>query len=106
MQTIQVDLAIDTRPGIEPRPTAKAKAPQPEPKLENKVDSQELAKLEKTLAQHNISLKFSRDEATNHIVVQLIDQNGEAIRQFPTKVSLSLAATFQKLQGVFLDVTK
>ncbi len=52
----------------------------------------------------NISLTFSRDEASGAIVVTWIDQaSGEAIQQFPSKVALRLAATLGKLQGQFLN---
>ena len=37
------------------------------------ADSQELARLQTALAQHDMSLKFSKDETTNNIVVQMID---------------------------------
>ena len=78
-----------------------------EARTEHKIDAREVAKLERMLAEHDISLKFSMDDATNSLVVQMIDQKtGESIRQFPTEVSLSLAANFMKLQGVFLDVEK
>lgn len=105
MQTIQAGSVGDMRLAAE-APKVAVKAQPAEIRIKTKPDPIELAKLEKTLAQHNISLKFSKDETTNHIVVQMIDQHGEAIRQFPTEVSLSLAATFQKMQGVFLSVDK
>lgn len=71
------------------------------------AEKPEIAKLQSELSRHAISLRFSRDDATNHLVVQMIDdKTGDAIRQFPTEVSLSLAANFMKLQGVFVDVEK
>lgn len=63
-----------------------------------------LDKLKTTLAENNITLKFSRDEATNSLVVALINnQTGEAIRQMPSEVSLKLSAIFVKMQGQFID---
>lgn len=108
MQTVEVNSSIDARRPVEAVKVQKAQVPVAEAKIETKqVDSHELAKLQKALAQHDISLKFSKDDATNNIVVQMIDgRTGEAIRQFPTEVSLSLAANFIKLQGVFLNVDK
>jgi flagellar protein FlaG len=48
----------------------------------------------------NISLKFSRDEDTGSIVIELIDQNtGEPVRQIPSEAALRLAAALGKLQG-------
>ena len=110
MQTLVVSNPVDVRVPAETVSNAAAKVPVrvQEPKAEkHEVDKHEVAKLQTALAEHDISLKFSKDEATNDLVVELIDQKtGEAIRQFPTAVSLSLAATFQKLQGVFIDVAK
>lgn len=109
MQVIPVSSSPEVGVQIEPVQSVKAvtkavQAAEPEAKH---VDSQEIAKLETALAQHDISLKFSQDETTNRVVVQMIDgRTGEAIRQFPTEVSLSLAANFMKLQGVFLDEEK
>lgn len=110
MQTLIANSPVDTRVQAEPVPNVQvqAKAPAQETKPEKKqADSHELAKLRTALAQHDISLKFSKDEMTNRLVVQMIDgRTGEAIRQFPTEVSLNLAANFLKLQGVFLDVDR
>jgi uncharacterized FlaG/YvyC family protein len=69
-----------------------------------KIDNDSLRKLKETLAENNITLKFSRDESTRAIIVELVDgQTGEAIRQIPSTVSLRLAAHFVKLQGQFID---
>ena len=71
--------------------------PQP-PQLEK------LAKLQGALAEHNISLKIRQDDQTHAVIVELVDSTtGEAIRQFPSEVSLKLAASFTKLQGVFVN---
>lgn len=68
------------------------------------ADPRDMQRLERALAQHDIALKFSKDEVTNNVVVQMVDEKtGETIRQFPTEVSLSLAANFLRLQGVFLN---
>jgi len=107
METITpVAMPPEMRPATAADKAASVHAPNvTEPKAEHKIDAREVAKLEHMLAQHDISLKFSQDDATNSLVVQMIDQKtGEAIRQFPTEVSLSLAANFMKLQGVFLDM--
>jgi uncharacterized FlaG/YvyC family protein len=66
--------------------------------------SDNLDKLKTTLAENNITLKFSRDEATNALVVALVNnQTGESIRQMPSEVSLKLSAIFIKMQGQFID---
>ncbi|MEQ1604145.1 MAG: flagellar protein FlaG [Pyrinomonadaceae bacterium] len=108
MQTVVINNPGDVRVPIEavPNPVAKVRVQEPKPE-KKQVDSHEFARLQTALAQHDISLKFSKDETTDRIVVQMIDgRTGEAIRQFPTEVSLNLAANFMKLQGVFLDVEK
>ena len=109
MHTSLIETAVTPHLPVEaaagPRPRAEVKPTQVE--VEQRVDKRELAKIQHALAQHDISLKFSKDEMTNNLVVQMIDEKtGEAIRQFPTEVSLSLAANFLKLQGVFIDVEK
>lgn len=68
------------------------------------AESENLVRLKAVLADNNITLKFSRDESTKSIVVEMVDTDtGEAIRQIPSTVSLALAAHFVKLQGQFID---
>lgn len=73
----------------------------------NKIDSAEkLAELQKSFAAHDIQLKFSRDEKTKTLVVEMIDgQTGEAVRKIPNDVSLKLAAEIGKLQGNIINRT-
>jgi uncharacterized FlaG/YvyC family protein len=60
--------------------------------------------LKETLAQHEISLKISKDENTGQIVVKLIDdKTGEEVQQFPTEASLKLSEVFTKIQGQFVE---
>src|SRR5882757_8859757 len=48
----------------------------------------------------NISLKFTRDQDTGTIVVEMIDQqSGERLKQIPNEASLHVAASLSKLQG-------
>ncbi|MFQ5455997.1 MAG: flagellar protein FlaG [Nitrospirota bacterium] len=52
----------------------------------------------------NKHLNFSIDEATERIVVKVIDDNtGEVIRQIPPKEMLSLSAHIDKLQALLFD---
>ncbi len=70
------------------------------------VKSEKLAELQTILSQNDISMKFSTNEQTSEIVVQLVDENtGETIRQIPNEVSLKLAAANIKLQGLIIDET-
>ena len=71
-----------------------------------KTDNGEIKELQKSLAEQNIALKFSRDQDTKILVVELVDnKTGEAILQLPSKVSLKLAAENAKLQGLFINKT-
>ena len=114
MQTNQIsfpaDVKVQGHQFGEHFPEFKAKAPDPPVKErgpEGPVQSEELIKLKSSLAEHNIELKFSKDDKTNSLVVELIDEKtGEAIQQFPSDVSLKLAANFIKLQGHFVDNIK
>jgi len=60
--------------------------------------------LQNALGEHDLTLKFRKDEETNRLVVELIDsKTGVAVRQMPSEVSLKLGAAFAKLQGQLLD---
>lgn len=70
------------------------------------VRSEKIAELQTILAQHDISMKFSTNEQTREVVVQLVDEKtGETIRQIPNEVSLKLAAANIRLQGWIFDET-
>jgi len=64
-------------------------------------------RLEQTLSEHNISMRFSRDGSTKQLVLNLIDENtGESVLQLPSPVTLKLAAEFVRTQGQFVDKTE
>lgn len=87
------------------KPKQKVESKPPTEKERDKnVEADNLEKLKNALAEHNITLKFRQDSDTNALVVEMVDnKTGEAIRQFPSEVSLKLAAIFVKLQGQFVD---
>ncbi len=95
-------------PGIRPVPV---KVPAQQESTDNpdhhkQAKAKKTAELQSILSQHNISMKFSQNEQTNEVVVQLVDERtGEAIRQIPNEVSLKLAAANIKLQGWIFDET-
>lgn len=63
-----------------------------------------LRDLAQALASFEIALKFSKDEETGAIVVQMINQqSGETLQQIPSKARLHVAATLSKLQGRILN---
>lgn len=80
----------------------------PAVKTETKVPVEEnLGKLQDVFAESNITLKYSRDEKTKSLVVEMVDSaTGEAVLQIPSEVSLKLAALFVKTQGQFVDEQK
>jgi flagellar protein FlaG len=60
--------------------------------------------LDKSMRPYDISLKFTRDEDTGTIVVEMIDQeSGEKLRQIPNETSLHVAASLSKFQGRIID---
>jgi uncharacterized FlaG/YvyC family protein len=60
--------------------------------------------LGQALEQYNISLKFTRDEETGTIVIEMIDQtSGETLLQFPNEARLHVAAALSKLQGKIVN---
>lgn len=111
MQTSTVSFPVDVKvPGQQTgehakEVKAKAQPVQQEEKVrQGPAESEDLARLKSSLADHNINLKFSTDATTKAVVVELIDEKtGDAIQQFPNEVSLALAANFIKLQGQFVD---
>lgn len=109
MQLSKTNFGANIRVPIEISGKATTKAnSQPEAaKIELSVEALAIAKLRTELSDHGISLRFSRDDTTDHLVVQMIDEKtGDPIRQFPTEVSLSLAANIMKLQGASIDFGK
>lgn len=71
-----------------------------------KEDNESLTELQEALTEHSITLSYSRDDKTNQLVIKLVDEKtGEALQQFPSEVSLKLAAVYSRLQGQFVDKT-
>ncbi len=50
------------------------------------------------------SFRFAHDDATNQIVVSVLDENtGKVIRQVPSPEQLSIAARLRAVAGLFLN---
>ncbi|CDM64920.1 flagellar protein FlaG [Pyrinomonas methylaliphatogenes] len=63
-------------------------------------DWRKLEKLADLLQPFQIALKFSRDDETGAIVIQVFDERtGEMLRQIPPEAMLRLSAELGKLQG-------
>jgi uncharacterized FlaG/YvyC family protein len=85
--------------GGELQPHPIVRNPSPENAVGLKADKA-LRELGQAIEQYNVSLKFTRDEETGTIVIELIDQtSGETLLQFPNEARLQVAATLSKLQG-------
>jgi uncharacterized FlaG/YvyC family protein len=68
--------------------------------------AERLRALQIALAAENVTLKFHRDETTDQVVIEMVDnETGEPIRQMPSEVSLRLEAVFTKLVGHIVDET-
>jgi len=60
--------------------------------------------LNEALSPLEIALKFSRDQDTGTIVIQMVNQKtGDVLRQLPSEVTLHLSAALGKLQGQIFD---
>lgn len=74
------------------------------PRKSNEEIEAAVRAIDEAVKASNISLKFSRDDESGSIVVELIDQNtGEPVRQIPSEASLRLAAALGKLQGNLIN---
>ncbi len=59
-----------------------------------------LSELSEAIQPFNISLKFSRDEETGKIVIEMIDsRSGDTVQQIPDEALLQISAILGKLQG-------
>lgn len=90
----QQPLSVETKGGDAPveRPAERADA------------ERSFQKLSEAARKFDISLKFSRDEQTGSIVMEMVDQrSGETVRQIPSELSLHLTAVFGKAQGNVFD---
>ena len=83
-----------------------------EPQMLAVADAVEMdaAELESTLEEINSylteagsSLSFIHDEASGRSAVQVLDANGEVIRQFPPQELLDVYARIRNIIGILLD---
>ena len=74
---------------------------------EKAAQEENLQKIQAVFAENHMSLKYSRDEKTQALVVEMVNnKTGEAVLQIPSEVSLKLAALFVKMQGQFVNEKK
>jgi uncharacterized FlaG/YvyC family protein len=114
MQVDPINLSVDStavlrKPPVDYREAKTLKPATEDPsKPQKRVERNEnVAKLQSTLSKYNISLRFHKDDRTNRIVVDLVDETtGESVMQIPSEVSLKIAADFVDMQRNFVDVKK
>ncbi len=66
--------------------------------VENTLDG-----INKYLHEIGSSLNFIRDEASGRSAVQVLDENGEVIRQIPPQELLDVYAKIRNIVGILLD---
>ena len=65
-----------------------------------------LAALNDVLDQANVGLRYRVDEATEDIIVSLVNrESGEVVRQIPAEAILKMRQRMQELLGEMFDVT-
>jgi flagellar protein FlaG len=62
-----------------------------------------LEEINKYLAESGSSLSFIHDEASGRSAVQVLDANGEVIRQVPPQELLDVYARIRNIVGILLD---
>ena len=92
--------------GLRSLPGERAKV-QPDQEAQIK-STQEIERAMSEIAQviepFNIALKFSKDDETGRIVIQMIDQqSGDTVQQIPNEATLRVAAVLSKLQGKIVN---
>jgi uncharacterized FlaG/YvyC family protein len=94
-------------PGSGTVPDAFGKQPRAEPdslsagsSAHSKETEQALHQFNLAIEPFNVSLKFTKDQDSGTMVIQMIDQKtGDTLQQLPSAASLHVAATLSKFQG-------
>lgn len=80
-----------------------AESPPPQETDDAAIETK-LNALNEELAGSSVALKFTRDENSGSVVIQLFDaKTGETLEQIPSEVSLRLSAALVKLQGRLIN---
>ena len=102
---IDATLPIMMIPPVEGKPETLVTV-QPKPAATNEIQhiDQAISELARAVEPFDIALKFSKDQETGMIVIQMISQNtGETLQQIPNEAMLNVAATLGKLQGIIFN---
>ena len=102
---IDATLPIMMVPPVEGKPETMVpvQGPPAQTKEIHQID-QAIGELARAVEPFDIALKFSKDQETGMIVIQMISQNtGETLQQIPNEAMLNVAATLGKLQGIIFN---
>lgn len=84
----------------EQRKVAKDKVAADAKKDEAKHAKEEILETIKALTEDGLySVRFEKHRASNSLVIKLVDEQGEVIRQIPAEEVLSIAQRLQELRG-------
>jgi len=91
------------------RPEPPPEAPQPSAHETEQAQEQRLEQEAEAHAQaqgnaQNPSLRFHVDPDTGKTVAELVDHQGQVLRQMPTEEALEIAKAIGKMQGMFVDL--
>lgn len=103
-QAADVNLPITNNPEKKELQAAVNKQKKPTEDVRDQIEIKEVAPEESDSVKQKTSLKFSRDQQTNELVVELVNnQTGESVRQIPSEVSLKLSAIYAQMQGKLVN---
>jgi flagellar protein FlaG len=85
-----------------PEAASSAEADQAKAKAEQPKQQQPTAAKQAVPA--DPSLRFRLDQDTGKTVAELVDPEGQVLRQMPTEEALEIAKAIGKFQGAFVDV--
>lgn len=68
------------------------------------AQSKQLEVAAQNLAPQSSSLRFHVDQDTGKTVAELLDPEGQVLRQMPTEEALEVAKAIGKYQGMFVDL--
>lgn len=100
------DFNAPVRGNTEKTETAAAVVKQTAPPTEthDQIEVKDAAPVKIESAEAQTSLKFTLDQQTKQLVVELVNtKTGESLRQSPSEVSLKLTAIYAGIQGKLVD---
>ena len=103
-QAAEVNLPLTSNTEKKEFQAAVKKQTKPVEEAQDQIEVKDVALPEKAPVESNTSLKFSHDQQTNELVVELVNtKTGESLRQIPSEVSLKLSAIYASMQGKLIN---